>query len=261
MKDTAKWLTEYQHRLDGLSDKVFVNQYEAFVSWLAALDENEGKFFSDDNGFSFHRIFTNYQRRYLSIQERVLVSVLLGSDRSPEASIGARLKSGFGKNSYDRVQDMARIVDFSKCRRVMMVGCGAFPATLFWLYDHFPGKEYVGLDIDADSMALAEKLTGFWGISDIRFTLCNGSKQDYSGVDFVYVANQVVPKRDTLLRIRETSDRAIQVVVREPTPRGCLLAESIRGNIPEGYIVLSEGLESRAFLSMDLFLQLNNTEK
>jgi hypothetical protein len=38
------------------------------------------------------------------------------------------------------------LLDFRDCKNVVMVmGCGAFPATLLWLSDNFPTLHYVGL--------------------------------------------------------------------------------------------------------------------
>jgi hypothetical protein len=139
-----------------------------------------------------------------------------------------------------------------------MVGCGALPMTLFWLYDHYPSMDYVGLDIDAGCVELASQVMNNLNVKGIRILNQDGRDFDFSGVDFIFIANQVTPKKAILEQIAGTSDIDAQVIVRNPTRLGKLLAECIRNNIPPGFYIQHEGEESQAFLSLNLFLNRIN---
>jgi hypothetical protein len=153
---------------------------------------------------------------------------------------------------------MSEKIDFTRCRRAVMVGCGALPSTLFWLYDHYSTINYVGLDIDAECVALASKATNALKIKGIQILNRDGREFDFSGVDFIFIANQISPKKAVLERIADTSDRDVQLVVRNPTRLGRLFAECIRDNLPLGFSIQHDGKESRAFLSANLFLNCNH---
>jgi trans-aconitate methyltransferase len=164
------------------------------------------------------------------------------------------ITKGFGRDAYERVSDLTDLIDMRTCHNVVMVGCGAFPATLFWLHDHYHEARYTGLDIDARCVDMANTLAEVMGLNDIDFKLANGSDYEYDGVDFVFVANQVVAKKAVLEQVSR-SDSVGQVVVREPTRKGELLAEAVRYNLPREFVVMNEGAENSVFLSYDLFLR------
>jgi hypothetical protein len=126
---------------------------------------------------------------------------------------------------------------------------------LLWLRDNFPLLHYVGLDIDPDCVKMATELVSALGIDNIRFELIDGREYDFAGFDFAYVANHVVPKRAVLEQIaRSTSVR--QVVVREPTPVGALLAEAVRADLPPVFVADSAGAPSGIVgMSYDLLLR------
>jgi trans-aconitate methyltransferase len=172
----------------------------------------------------------------------------------PAERIGDRLTDRFARASYQRVKELLVLTDLSACRRLVMVGCGAFPATLLWFSDQLPAIDYIGLDIDPDCVALANRLAQALGRRNLRFETINGSDFDYSGADFVYVANQVTPKRAVLERLLQSATPQLQVVVREPTDLGQLLATAVRSDLPARFVVRASGPVSQAFLSYDLLL-------
>jgi hypothetical protein len=136
-----------------------------------------------------------------------------------------------------------------------MVGCGAFPATLLWFIDQLPAINFIGLHIDPDCVQLANRLAKALGRHNLRFTTIDGSDFDYAGADFVDVANQVVPKRAVLKRLLQYATPQLQVVVREPTHLGELLATPVRPELPAGFVIHASGPVSQAFLSYDLLLR------
>ena len=138
-----------------------------------------------------------------------------------------------------------------------MIGCGALPATLFWVRDHYSSVHCVGLDVDSRCVRLAADIVEHLGLTRLSISDGDGRDLDYGDADFIYVANQVTPKRQVLERIAKTATRMTQVVVRNPMARGVLLAECVRDDLPEGFSAVGAGRESSVFLSEDLLLRLD----
>jgi hypothetical protein len=245
-----KFLRQYykQEPLDLDNDR-FVRLHEWFLRELSQVD-NLAKL-SPDERATYQDLCSRCQKRYLVIKESPAYKLLLTIGRDAGPPFGENLR-GFGRTVYDRVRDLKKLVDFSNCKSIVMVGNGAFPATLLWLHDNFPKLDYVGLDIDPGCVKMATELLTALGINNVDFELVDGGQYDFDGTDFVYIANHVVSKRTVLEQIaRSTSVR--QVVVREPTPRGELLSELVRPDVPPVFVADAAGTAS--VLSYDLLLR------
>jgi hypothetical protein len=251
MRSRGGFLAHYRReQLRALDDDHFARIHDSFLRELSIMGEDG----LDEAERSFHAAFFSLsQKRYLAIKERRATERLLSLGRGADLPVEAVL-DGFDRSAYERVRDLKVLVDFRTCRTVVMVGSGAFPATLLWLRDHFPELCYCGLDIDPECVAMANKLATSIGADNMRFILADGTAYGFDGADFVYIANHVVPKRGVLEQIaRNPSVR--QVVVREPTRHGELLAETVRYNLPDAFIIAAAGEESGQFLSYDLALR------
>jgi hypothetical protein len=235
------------------TEERFVGAHEAFLDELAAIDDDVIER-SGEGLAAYADFFSRCQRRYLAIKEKEANDRMLAAIDGVACTVAERMTAGFGRDSYERVRDLKDMVDFGACREVVMVGSGAFPATLFWLHDHFPALRYTGLDVDAGCVEMASKLARAMGIDNMRFEVVDGSRFDFANADFVYVANHVTPKKAVLARISRSGSSA-QVVVREPTRRGKLLAEAVCDDLSSAFVAQSSGIESRAFLSYDLLLR------
>jgi hypothetical protein len=259
-----------QHPLDSDDDR-FVRLHEWFLSELSTIDRLEDHL-NDANRASYAAICSQCHKRYLAIKEAQENKNLLAIARNAGASTGENL-SGFGRSAFPPVtttqlaafrsergsnpasqaSNLRTLLDFRNCTNVVMVGSGAFPATLLWLRDNFPTLRYLGLDIDPGCVTMASELVTALGIDNVHFKLIDGRRYDFSGVDFVFVGNYVVPKRAVLEQIaRSASVR--QVVVREPIRGGELLAESVRPHLPPGFVVDAAGAAS-GLMQYDLHLR------
>ena len=127
-----------------------------------------------------------------------------------------------------------------------MVGCGALPSTLFWLYDHYPSMEYIGIDIESDYIDLASDVVKGLRLKGILLKKADGRELDYSSVDFIYVANQVTPKKDVLEHIANTVAKNTQIIVRNPTRLGKLFAECIRNTLPRKFSIAHSGSDTNS---------------
>lgn len=251
MSSGEHFLEQYRKRLSAVSGEEFVDAHENFVRDLAWRQDDPTDGLGSDEHTAFAAFFTQCQRRYLAAKEQQESEAMLAGGKSAADSAIASLHKGFGRDAYRRVADLIDMVP--NCRTVVMVGCGAFPATLFWLRDYFPSVRYTGIDTNARCVATAAKLAEAMGL-EMEFRVVDGSDYNFAGADFVYVANHVTPKKSVLEQVARSSS-ATRVVVREPTRKGELLAEAVRFDLPEHFAVERAGVESPIFLSYDLLLR------
>jgi hypothetical protein len=236
-----------------LDDDSFARLHEWFLSQLSTIG-SLADHLNDAERASYGEFCSRCHKRYLAIKEALANTNLRAAASNARTPTGEKL-SGRDRSAYDRVSDLRKLVDFRNCENVVMVGSGAFPSTLLWLRDNFPMLRCVGLDIDPRCVKMATELVAALSIDNVRFELIDGRQYDFCGIDFVYVANHVVPKRAVLEQIaRSTSVR--QVVVREPTTVGELLAEAVRPDLPSVFVADAAGAASGRFvLSYDLLLR------
>ncbi len=254
MSSGIHFLQRYRERLSLVESEQFIDVHEGFVRELAGRESDPTDGLNTDERELYIAFFSQCQRRYLATKEREASETMMALLNGATASAVETISGSFGRAAYERVRDLKEIVDFRSCSRVVMVGSGAFPVTLFWLHDHFPQLHYTGLDIDARCVEMAAALTKAMGLSNIQFEAIDGSHHDFDGADLVYVANQVVPKKSVLEQVCR-SDSTTQVVIREPTRRGELLAEAVRYDVPSEFAIEDKGFESPTFLSYDLYLR------
>ena len=234
-----------------LDDDRFVKVHEWFLRQLSTIDSLDH--LNDAERASCREFCSRCQKRYLAIKEALANKNMLAVASKNGTPTGENL-GGFGRKIYDRVRDLRKLVDFHNCENIAMVGNGAFPATLLWLRDNFPMLRYIGLDIDPGCVKMATELVAAFGIDNVDFKLIDGRQYDFCCTDFVYVANHVVPKKAVLEQIaRSRSVR--QVVVREPTPVGELLAEAVRPDLPLVFVVDGAGAAGGISMSYDLLLR------
>jgi hypothetical protein len=266
------FLRQYQREtpLD-LDDDRFVRLHEWFLHELSTID-SLADHLNDAERSSYGDLCSRCHKRYLAIKEALANKNLLAVARNAGTPTGEHL-SGYGRNASPPLvttqlaafrswrdsnptyqpSSLRTLLDFRNCENIVMVGSGAFPATLLWLRDNFPMLRYVGLDIDPGCVKTAAELVAALGIDNVDFELIDGRRFDFDGFDFVYVANHVVPKRAVLEQIaRSTSVR--QVVVREPTPIGELLAEAVKPNLPPVFVA-DAARAAGGIMSYDLLLR------
>jgi Methyltransferase domain len=247
-----EYLNRHLQLISQSREEEFPARHEAFVAGLQSYSEQQPGA-SDIAHYS--TAFSAFQRRYLAFKERLATEDLSQVLAASSSRIGDRLTDRFAKDSYQRVKELLVLADLRDCRRLVMVGCGAFPATLLWFSDQLPAIDYIGLDIDPDCVLLANRMAEALGRRNLRFETVDGSDFNYSGADFVYIANQVAPKRKVLEQLLQYATPQLQVAVREPSHLGELLAAPVRRDLPPGFAICASGPVSPAFLSYDLLLR------
>jgi len=195
----------------------------------------------------------NFQR----IRQRDVVEVEELLRLRPESSFVIRdVLSESGRRPYDRVGDMFEHVDFGQCRRLVMVGCGPHPSTIFHIYDKTRIPEIIGLDILPFAIEKTRALIERLRLSRVRAELCDGRAFDYARADVVFLANMVSPKAAVLSRVADTAPVNVQIVLREPYSLGRLWAESGEHELdPRLEVVAIARPSDKIALSRDVFIK------
>lgn len=135
---------------------------------------------------------------------------------------------------FNRLASLAAHVVRPHMQRIVMVGCGWRPVTMFHLHETTDAREIIGLDVIPDAVETSAALARKLGYDRMRTVLCDGVSFDYAGADLVYVASMVSPKRDVIARILETAPEDVRIVLWEPISLGRLWLESSEPDeIPE----------------------------
>lgn len=248
------FLDYHKSKLENSSDDKFIKNIEAFTQELVAVEDYRPDTLNQNKLNDYKAYFSISQKRYLAIKELDSNNKLIKYEPQSSSDFSSTLPDSFSINSYERVQDLIDFVDFSQCKNAVMVGCGAFPATLLWLGEHFPNINYIGLDVIESCIKKARELTSHLQQDNFSFHTINGNEYNFNDADFIYIANHVTPKKTVLETIAKSAKPGLQVVIREPTLKGELFAEVVREDLPAGYTSSNEGKESTAFLSYDLCL-------
>lgn len=194
--------------------------------------------------------------RYIRSRELVEIRTRL-SDADHGDGAALEGMGEFARRAYDRVRDMFETVDFSGCRRFVMVGCGSLPVTMLHVMEKTTVPEIVGLDIDGTALSLNQTAIRSFDSGRLRVEHANGTAYDYESADIVYIANLVQPKRGVLKRVADTARDETQVILRDPYSMGRLFAESGVDELDERLRLTGEGAGSRRFLSRHVFLRLH----
>lgn len=173
---------------------------------------------------------------------------------APRPGLGYRDVAGQeGAAAYARVADMFTHVDFSNCRRFVLVGAGELPTTALHVHDRTGVAHIDCLDTRPEAVRSIEALAAWLGSDRLRALRFDGTQYDYSDADVIFVANMVRPKQVILARILDTASDHVRIVLRDPYSLGLLWAEEGGAALDPRVSIAACGVGSR-FLSRDLFL-------
>lgn len=166
----------------------------------------------------------------------------------------ADMASERGRVSYERVGDMFRHVDFARCQRFVMVGCGQLPVTALHVMAVTAVPDIVVVDISEAAIEAVQRLSDRFGWRRLRAVHQAGHLLDYRGADVIYLANMISPKSAALHRALLTAPAHAQIVLREPYALGRLWAEKAEPGMPPTLRVAGRGPVS-GHLSRDPYLE------
>ena len=148
----------------------------------------------------------------------------LAAKMSPGQKVGPCLGPGTW-GSYARMGDALKLVDFSSCRRVVVLGCGRAPCSLFYLHDWTGVECLVGIDRDQSSLAMSRQLAQGFGLNRLRIVEADAVDFDYADFDVIYWGPFAQPRRKVMERIVSTARAGTSVILRDPFFTGTLLFE------------------------------------
>ena len=163
------------------------------------------------------------------------------------------MANSFSVSIYSRTGDIFEHLNFGDCRRMILVGCGWMPVTLFHVHDKTNVPELVGLDIVPDAVATANELAKRLGYARIRAELQDGRSYDFGGAQIVYIVGMAFAKSAILSRIADTAPDDVQVLVNEPYSLGHLWHEAVEPSLDPRFEIIAKG-PGRA-TRRDLFLR------
>lgn len=193
-----------------------------------------------------------YYEHIVAMETREVARLLAASGQCTARY--AEMASEPGRISYQRVADMFAHVDFHRCRRFVMVGCGQLPVTALHVMDCTEVTDMVLLDVSAQAVEAVRTLGRTFGWEALKPVLCSGADFDFGQADVVYVGNMVSPKVDTVNRVLATAPDDVQIVVREPYSLGRLWAEKVEPLVSAQVEVTGRGPVSR-HLSRDIYMR------
>ncbi len=159
----------------------------------------------------------------------------------------------FTDKSYDRVKDMFDSIDFSSCRRFVMVGCGPLPVTILHVLAKTDVPSVVGLDVSKAAIEIVRTHVDRLDLKRFQVLHADGSTYSYENADVIYVANLVSPKTVTLARIASTARCGTPVIVRDPISLGRLIADRGIDVCGELFMLRDVGPGNNRFLSRHVF--------
>jgi hypothetical protein len=174
--------------------------------------------------------------------------------RSDGPAALSELLSKSARRDYDRVSDMFQNIDFNGCSRLVMVGCGSSPVSIFHVCDRTAISEIIALDVAPDAIERVRALIGHFGLSHVRAEICDGREFNYGNAGIVLVANMVSPKADIVSRIADTGPTAVQIAVRDPYGLGVLWAERAEQALDPRLEVIGKGHPGSP-LSRDVYIK------
>lgn len=133
--------------------------------------------------------------------------------------------SPFSQAAYDRVNAIFDHIDFARCQKFVMVGCGQMPYTALQVHAQTEVAAVLGIDISPTAIESVRSLAERLSLRRLGAELVSGADYDFHGADAIYVANMVSPKNPVMSRIADTAPENVQVVMREPYSLGILWNE------------------------------------
>jgi hypothetical protein len=138
------------------------------------------------------------------------------------------------------MEDAVKLMDFSTCRRLVVMGCGRAPCSLFYLHDWTDVECLVGIDRDRPSLEMAQQLVDGFGLRRVRIVEADACELDYGEFDVIYWGPFAMPRRKVMARVVETARLDSVVILRDPFFTGTLLFEPMAASLNPRLAICAE---------------------
>jgi hypothetical protein len=256
---TRQWREELDRILRASPDRDNTELIRELHEFAAAIGPRDGEALIEANpGFLAYRPAL-YRARCEMVVRNEISQARQFLDRDLNGSTPfAAVANPFLAHVYCRSGDMFDHVDPNGCTRMVLVGCGWMPATLFYVHDKTDMPELVGLDVAPEAIEIANELARRLGYVRVRAELEDGRSYDYGGADIVYIVGMVSQKSTVLARIAGTAPEDVQVLVNEPYSIGRLWHEAVEPSLDPRFEILARGAERAT--GRDLIVRRRPTE-
>lgn len=213
-------------------DPGFLATMEEFLRFIGSYDDKAAYAAFETTGplLEFRSFFAPCVLRFTWVMESRTFAELASKMTRGSQKVGSRLdRSTWG--SYARMEDAVRLVDFSTCRRLVVMGCGRAPCSLFYLHDWTDVECLVGIDRDRQSLELAQQLVDGFGLRRVRIIEADACDLDYAEFDVIYWGPFAMPRRKVMERVVATARPDSVVILRDPFFTGTLLFEPMAGSL------------------------------
>jgi hypothetical protein len=203
---------------------------EEFLRFIGSYEDKAAYAAFETTGplLEFRSFFAPCVLRFTWVMEFRTFTELVSKMTPGCQKVGPRLdRSTWG--SYARMEDALKLVDFSTCRRFVLMGCGRAPCSLFYLHDWTEVECLVGIDRDRQSLDMARELVDGFGLRRVRLVEADACDLDYAEFDVIYWDPFALPRRKIMERVVETARSDSAVILRDPFFTGTLLCEPMAG--------------------------------
>ncbi|MDQ7008852.1 MAG: hypothetical protein Q9M94_01005, partial [Candidatus Gracilibacteria bacterium] len=172
--------------IDYIHNKIdFFEIMERFRKYLVERSiGNNFEIFYHSKYYKFYKdFFTDINEYYIrSLESMQAISVMTQGIHNFE-SVSEFLNSDFLKEGFERKSKEFAVIDSSKVKNIVFVGCGPFPETMLYVYENFNVDKILGLDYNHEAIYMAGEMMNGLGYTNISFKQIDAVDFDYSDAD------------------------------------------------------------------------------
>jgi hypothetical protein len=240
--DVERFRSQFK-RIDYVHDRGnFLELCEELWDFVVSYqDEETMDLFFRSEYYHYNKTFFNlielYHERTREATEAL--KILTGESPSSEDYFIASSFSPlvYEQKAYSMLADVLTKVN-SGCNKLVFVGSGPLPTTIFYIHDNTDIPNIVGLDNNQESVYIAGEIVQSQNLKRINLVFHDGVDYDYSDTDIVLIANMVSGKDRVIDRIAQTGKKDVVVISREPVRLSTLFYERIKQGFDSRFMTI-----------------------
>lgn len=199
--------------------------------------------------------FSSLEHYYTRAVEVAEAFSIITKQLSKKLSFLELFDNDISKESYLQTNREMQMLDFKKCKKMVIVGCGCLPETMLYIYENTPIKEIIGVDNHQEAIYIAGEMIRNQGLTDIHLLHENSVNYDYKDADIVLISNMMAGKKKILDRIVNTSQDNIQILVRTPILLGHMFYDNAIEDLNKRLAIIKSKKVSDYFLENTVLLR------
>lgn len=226
--DLTRRRSELQQILECLKDRdpaLVIRELRRLAGEMAD-GEGDAILAAEPHLMEYRPVVSRLYREVLSQNEKAQAGEILARNSNGPIAFSS-VENPLLHQVYARTGAMIGHLRLDACERLVLVGSGWIPVTLFYFQDKSAVLEMIGIDVVPDAIQTASVMARLFGYDRARFERADGRHYDFSRAQIVYVVGVVSEKAEVISRIASTAAENVQVVVNEPYSLGHLWHESV----------------------------------